>query len=211
MPSTFRLLNLPLELQHDVFSHYYKPVTLRGAKNCAGGVSWFGSSNISLLLTNKHVFREALAFYRASFNSLDVSALNDSRCKRWLTTPERQWLLSNITEAAEKLDLSSSFRSFILDQHLPILHKITFVQGLCGRFLCNKITDAEIARAWDFHDNYIHLRADSLGPILPAQLTQLTQLIEAEVVIRISVWEKEATEGTDFVSYSQIRNVTIRS
>lgn len=101
MSASLRLLDLPLELQHNVFRKAYEEhFVLYGSKNCGLSITWRGAPSVNLLLTCRRVYYEALPIYRQSFTSLDVTELEEDRLERWLCIPGRQWLLPQIKTLA---------------------------------------------------------------------------------------------------------------
>ncbi|KAK5944908.1 hypothetical protein PMZ80_002110 [Knufia obscura] len=100
---SFRFLDLPLEIQHEIFRKYFEGDNiLRGEKAIRGAISWYGGSNVNLLMVCQKIGCQVQSFYRDAFRSLDVSALDNVRQKKWLTAPERAWLFEKVVKLIDR-------------------------------------------------------------------------------------------------------------
>lgn len=132
--SSFRLLDLPLELQQNVFSKVYEGSFSLKAQRASPpghpwltiGISWFGSPPLALCLANRHVFQQALPFYRNSFTAMDVSETHEIRIGHVLDRHERAWVYPLIKELVVP-QAEGAPCSQILSAPLQSLQKVEFL------------------------------------------------------------------------------------
>lgn len=148
--SCFRLLKLPLELQSNVFAKIYEGSFVLKAQRVAYGISWLGSPPLAPLLTNRHMFQQALPFYRSSCTTLDISRItNELLLKTWLESNHRQWFLPMVEMLIVKLAAFTRRPPRILDLPLSRLRTVTInnIMVLHPLMLAGGTTD-DFASAW---------------------------------------------------------------
>ena len=122
----FRLLCLPLELQHNVSRQAYPPTTLRGECNAAARTSWRGAHSLNLLLACKHVHKEATPFYRASFVHLDTSELRWHHIEKSLGTSDRDWIVAVVRKVTDCCHTTLDGGPSTLEMPFESLQSFTF-------------------------------------------------------------------------------------